>query len=346
MKFSRLQQVLIALFLTSALGFFTWFNVSKQRVLVLQSYDTGYSWTRDIDSAIRHVLSTNQHIAVRWHHMDTKRHPWPRFKENAGILARNTIDNWKPDLIIAGDDDAQEYAATYYADDPKVRIVFLGINGQIEPYGYDKLRHKVTGILERKQFNGVRQLLLDYARLKGITTPLRIVHIGDNSPSVKKDDEFVRAFAWAPVALVDTRLVSTFAEWQQAVEEAQRSADFILTTNYRNLSVSADDQALVAPAKVVGWSEGHSAIPLIGTNGFFVEDGGMIAIATSPYEQGEVAARMALDILAKRKTPDQIPIESTRQFTVSMRGERIKARSFFLPDVYESFARSTDNYFP
>lgn len=346
MKLHRLQQSLIVLFLVCALGFFAWFNVSKQRVLVLQSYDASYSWTRDIDSAIRRVLSTNPHIAVRWHYMDTKRHPWPRFQENAGILARNTIDNWKPDLIIAGDDDAQEYAAKYYADDPQVRIVFLGINGQIEAYGYDKLRRKVTGILERKQLNGVRQLLLDYGRRNGITKTLRLVHIGDSSHSVAQDDEFIRNFDWAPIKLVDTRLVSTFDEWQQAVGEVQHDADFILTTNYRKLSVSTSSQTLTAPGNVVHWSEAHSAIPLIGTNGFFVEDGGMIAIATSPYEQGEVAARMALDILEKRMTPDQIPVASTRQFIVSMRGERVKARGFVLPDIYESFARSTNNYFP
>lgn len=346
MKLRRLQQALIVLFLACALGFFAWFNVSKQRVLVLQSYDASYSWTRDIDSALRRVLATNPHIAVRWHYMDTKRHPWPRFQENAGILARNTIDNWQPDLIIAGDDDAQEYAARHYAGDPRVRIVFLGINGQIDAYGYDKLRDKVTGILERKQLNGVRQLLLDYARRNGVTKPLRLVHVGDRSHSVMQDDEFVRNFDWSPIKLADSRLVATFDEWQQAVREVQHDADFILTTNYRKLPVSTGGETLTAAADVVRWSEANSAIPLVGTNAFFVEDGGMIAIATSPYEQGEIAARMALDILAKRKTPDQIQIASTRQFVVSMRGERVKARGFVLPDVYESFARSTNNYFP
>lgn len=346
MSLRRLQQFLIGLFLVCALAFFTWFNVSKQRVLVLQSYDAGYSWTRDIDGAIRRVLSSNPHVAVRWHYMDTKRHPWLRFQENAGILARKTIDNWTPDLIIACDDDAQEYAAKYYADDPQVRIVFLGINGQIDSYGYDKLHHKVTGILERKQLNGVRQLLLDYAHRNGITKTLRLVHIGDTSHSVALDDQFIRNFDWSPIKLADTHLVSTFDEWQQAVHEVQDDADFILTTNYRRLSVSSDSQTLTAPSKVVHWSETHSTVPLIGTNGFFVEDGGMMAIATSPYEQGEVAARMALDILDSRVTPDQIPITSTRQFIVSMRAERVKARGFVLPDIYESFARSTDNYFP
>jgi ABC-type uncharacterized transport system substrate-binding protein len=278
--------------------------------------------------------------------MDTKRHPEQRFRENAGTLARSAIDSWKPDLIIAGDDDAQKYAARHYADSTATRIVFLGINGQIDTYGYHLLRHNVTGIQERKQLNGVREMLLDHARLKGIATPMRIIHIGDNSHSVAMDDEFILAFDRTPLTLVDIRLVSTFPEWQQAVLDAQRDADFILTTNYRKLAVATDDRTLVAPEAVVAWSEEHSSIPLIGTNGFFVEDGGMIAIATSPYEQGEVAARMAIAILEGTQMPEHIPIESTRQFIVSMREQRILARDFDLPDVYESFARSTNNYFP
>jgi ABC-type uncharacterized transport system substrate-binding protein len=82
----------------------------------------------------------------------------------------------------------------------------------------------------------------------------------------------------------------------------------------------------------------------MGTDGFFVEDGGALAIGASPFEQGEVAARMVLDIVTRGTIPRDIPVVSTEQFAVFMRGEKMQELGLWLPRFYESFARATHNY--
>jgi hypothetical protein len=97
---------------------------------------------------------------------------------------------------------------------------------------------------------------------------------------------------------------------------------------------------------VIAWSEEHSPVPLFSGNGFFAEDGGMLAIATSPFEQGEVAARLALEIALRGRKPAELPVVRSHQFIVTMRDSRMRARRFELPFVYEAAARVGDKFFP
>ena len=86
-------------------------------------------------------------------------------------------------------------------------------------------------------------------------------------------------------------------------------------------------------------------MPIIGTNGFFVEDGGMIALATSPFEQGRIAAEMTILILDKNIATKSIPVQSTQQFIAYLRADRLQARQFPVPQVYVSFSRAMNNYY-
>ena len=127
-KFSHLAMLI---FTVVMIVFFETINVNKPRVLVLHSYDVDFSWVPDIDVGINRILA-RQPYKIRWHYMDTKRHPDKAFKEKAGSSIRKEIDKWKPDVIIAVDDNAQQYAAKYYIDDPHINIVFTGVNKNAE----------------------------------------------------------------------------------------------------------------------------------------------------------------------------------------------------------------------
>lgn len=341
---NRLRLILISLFLAGSVAVVVAYNLHKPRVLVLQSYDLGYPWTREVSVGVHRVLDEHSHFAVRWFYMDTKRHPWPEFKQKMGLAARQSIDHWKPDVIIAVDDDAQEFVTRHYVNHPSIRIVFAGVNGGVEPYGFVGAGN-VTGIFERKDWPALKETLLTLRRQRTATGPLRVAHIGDNSKSVEQDDQHMRDFDWRPLINLPSRKVGTFDEWKRAVTEAQDQADFILTTNYRKISRSAAERNLVAPEEVVAWTVANSRVPVVGTNGFFVEDGGELAIGTSPFEQGEVAARIALQLLAGSAAKD-IPYASSRQFVVYMRSARLHQRGLELPPLYEAFARATNNDLP
>lgn len=316
-------------------------NIAKPRILILQSYGADYAWTRDVDVGVRRAFGDDSDYVLRWHYMDLKRHPWPESKIAAGIQARHAIDDWQPSVVIAIDDDAQEYAAKYYVNKPGIRIVFAGTNGSVTPYGYDKASN-VTGILERKPLSALKDAL----RQPGFShkPSLRIVEICDASETVLLDHEFISTFDWKPLRYVGSHLVNTYDEWKQAILVADTYADVILSTNYRRLIRSPTDRTLVPPQEVLAWTEAHSKLPIVGVNAFFIEDGGMLAIATSPFEQGEVAARMARQIIEGKVSPSSIPIDSTHQYIVVMNAALMAARGVSLPPLYEAFARATNNY--
>ena len=343
---SVLVRVFAGVFIIGALVVFIVVNTSKPRVLILHSYDTEYSWVRDINIALNRKLGAKPYI-LRWHYMDTKRNPDDTFKQRSGVLARRIIDEWQPDILIAIDDDAQRYAAKNYVNHPKMKIVFAGINGEIEPYGYDRAKN-VTGILERKQWRGVKNLIMESVRPRvPAERAVKIAYIGDTSGSVKEDTRFLEEFDWNPFVLHRSKLVKTFDEWKAEARRANLEADVLLTTNYRRIQVSADDpKKFVPPEELVRWTEDNTPkIPVIGTNGFYVEDGGMMAIATSPFEQGRVASEMTIAILEQKADPASLRVQSTQQFISYMRADRMAANNFIVPQVYESFSRAMNNYF-
>lgn len=341
---NRLRLFLITIFLLASIGVVVNYNLHKPRVLVLHSYDTSYPWSRDVSVGVHRVLDEHAHFAVRWFYMDTKRHPEREFKQKMGLAARQAIDRWKPDVIIAVDDDAQEFVTRHYVNHPHIQIVFAGVNGGVESYGFIGATN-VTGIFERKDLPSLKDALLALRGPRPATQTLRVVHIGDTSHSVDQDERHLRAFDWNPLVLLASRRPDSFDDWKKAVLELQEQADFILTTNYRKIARSATDKTLVLPEEVIAWTVANSRIPVVGTNGFFVEDGGELAIGTSPFEQGEVAGGMVLKLLAGQRA-NSIPHASTRQFVVYMRSAKLRQKGLELPPLYEAFARATNNDFP
>jgi hypothetical protein len=332
---------LVALAVTAAT-----FNIHKPRLLILQSYDKNYSWTRDVDVGIKRVLKKRTDFAYRWFYMDTKRHPSEEFKINAGKSVRRLIDSWQPTVVLAVDDDAQKYAMKYYVDNPKVKIVFAGVNSEPDKYGYDKANN-VTGILERKPYGALKQTLLSISAARKRSQPIHILFLGDSSGSVRDDERYFSKFDWAPIQIEKPRLVKTFGEWKAAVDAAPaEGVQFIITSNYRKLLRAEGRKELVPPHEVVSWTETNSKVPVIGTNVFYTEDGGMLSVGTSPFEQGEVGARMAVDILDGRKTVADIPMQSTRQFVIAMHESRIKNRGIKLPSIYEAAALAAGDLYP
>lgn len=341
----RLEKIMVGLFMASALILFGWYNISKPRILILHSYDPDYAWVRDVNIGLNRVLNKKYLYQVHWYYMDTKRHPSDEFKKNAGITARKVIQTTRPDVVIAIDDDAQQYVARHFNNDRGIKIVFAGVNRDVGDYGYDRADN-VTGILERIPLDAVREALHSAGRARSTDQPLRLAFLGDQSETVDGDVRQVQRFDWRPLRLTTTRQVGTWPEWQAAVMALGPSNDALLLAGYRRLRRSATDPRLVPPAEIVAWTEAHSPLPLISFNSFFTEDGGMLAIGTSPYEQGEWAAARALDIILKRKPVGTLPIAVSRQFIVSMSGSKMQARRFVLPRVYEAAARTGDQYRP
>jgi len=341
---ARYSRLFMAVFITLAFALALYYNRSKPRIFILQSYSPAYSWTRDVNVGLRRVLDAHKRLSLRWYYMGTKRHPWPAYRAKAGRLALRAIRAWKPNVIIAVDDDAQQLVARHFVDTPGVSIVFAGVNGGVAKYGYTRADN-VTGIFERFPMNAIRAALLAAIADGSLPHNARMYYLGDRSRSVCADTGFVRRYHWAPVRLAVVRQVGTFPKWQQAVAEAQHRGDFIMAANYHQLRVSTGSRKLVSPRKVVAWTEAHSHIPVIGLDGFFVDDGGMLSVGKSPLEQGIKAARLAMEITGQHHPASSIKPLYPHEFDIYMRSALMRKFHFHLPSIYEAFARETGEYF-
>ncbi len=340
----KIKQVLMWGFLIAVLIGMTWYKLEQPRVLVLHSYAPDYAWTRDIDIGLKRQLDSKRGYKVLWHYMDTKNHPDKEFKRKAGVIARHAIDAFKPNVIIAIDDDAHAYAVKDFAGNSSVAIIFAGINGSIEPYGYDKVGN-ATGIFERKPLQSMRNAMSEMRGPGGAALGTRIRQLGDQSESVKTDSLEISAFDWSPFKIVDSILVSTFDEWKKAVLEAKNKTDVLLITNYHNIYETAAKHVLVAPVKIIKWTVENSPVPAFGLGGFMAEEGGMFAIGASGIEQGEVAARIAIQVIDGKLTPKSIAPVMPRQFLVYIRRPLLAKHGITLPPIYEAFARASNNYY-
>jgi ABC-type uncharacterized transport system substrate-binding protein len=192
----------------------------------------------------------------------------------------------------------------------------------------------------------MRETLSSVSNFKQLTHPIRLAYLGDESGTVAGDAKQVEKFDWSPHEFLGVNHVKNFEQWKAQIKALGHQADIILVTGYRALERDENSNRLVSPEEIVEWTEKNSAVPVFSGNGFYTEDGGMLSIGTSPYEQGEVAAQRALAIVLDGKHPSELPVVISHEFIVTMSGSKMKARSFELPRVYEAAARTGDKYYP
>ncbi len=333
------SKIAIILFLICALAFFTIGSLQKPRILILHSYSTNFAWTRDINYGIQRILAKKPYN-IQYLYMDTKRHPDAAFKQKIAEIAKQKIIDWEPNVVIAVDDNAQSLVAQEFINNPKINIVFTGVNAEPESYGYDSATN-VSGLLERIPFDSIKEAFLQILP----EDRRRILHYSDSSPTSDAVHLEMDSFDWLPIQLIEHKKLNTFAEWKQAISTSAQKADFLFITHYHTLQRSEEDTSIVPPKEVMQWTMENSPLPDIGCWGFYVDDGGMLALGVSPYEEGEVAAKMAVDILENDRQPQDLGIETSHLYIVYVRESRLAKYHIKLPKVYESFARATNNYY-
>ncbi|MDJ0508902.1 MAG: hypothetical protein QNJ64_06580 [Crocosphaera sp.] len=320
-------------------------NLEKPHLLILHSYALDYSWVTEQNEGMQRVLKDKSDYLIKEHYLDTKNKPYPEYMKRAGKEARELIKRWKPNIIIACDDNAQILVGKYLVNNPKVKIIFTGVQGDYENYGYNHANN-VTGITEKVPPQAIKETLeiINQSLGKNYQKVAFLTHNTTHSSFVV---EHMKSFDWQPFELVSAGQYTTFKDWQKAVEEAENRADILLIGGYKSLKKSPEDNSIVPYQEILDWTDANSSLLKIGARGFYVEDGGMLAIGISPYEQGEVAAQAAVDLIEKKKQIENIPIRDGKQFLIYMRKSKMRDYNINLklPNIYESFARATNHYF-
>jgi len=264
-----------------------------EKVLWVDSYNKGYEWSDGIEKGIQEVLAGTG-IDLKIVRMDTKRNDSVEFGRKAGIKAENVVTTFRPDIVIASDDNAQKYLVVPYLKKSGIPVVFCGVNWDASMYGYPT--EKVTGMVEVELIKDLVGLLRQYA--KGD----RIGYLcGDVETERKVVGIYNKRFFKGKLVPYYAR---TMTEFQRQYLLARQEVDMLVIPNHAGIAgwdAAAMEKFLRENAKM----------PTGGVFDFMSEFV-VFTLAKYPEEQGNYAARTALRILNGTK-PADIPIVANKR---------------------------------
>jgi ABC-type uncharacterized transport system substrate-binding protein len=306
---------------------------------VLHSYHPEYVWIEDVNKGILSGLAEerfipDKNITLEYFHMDTKRQSSEEWKLKVAQQAMEKITSWKPDVVIATDDNAQKYVVAKMKDSG-VNFVFLGVNADPRSYGYVKSLEKpggtITGSIERERFVDSVKLL---QRLKPNVKKIAIV-CDDGATGVPVLE---RVLALAPtmgIEVVASRMIGNFTEWKEYIMDIQDKADALLVVVYHTLK--DDTGKPVHEDAVLNWTIQNSKLPDIGFWSWAVEGGLLCSEAISGYQQGHYASTVAAYVLMGQ-SPGDFPIDKPQRGDLCINLARAKMLGIEVPEDIKRIA--------
>ncbi|MBW2015903.1 MAG: hypothetical protein JRJ01_03550 [Deltaproteobacteria bacterium] len=267
-----------------------------KKVIYVDSYHAEYVPGRIMQRAARRILEASG-VKMEVVYLDEKRKKSPEMLKRAALKAREVIERWKPDLIIAADDPANpanQYLIVPYYRDSDLPVVFIGVNWDAAVYGYPC--RNVTGQIEVELIMELLDELRKYSRGD---------RIGMISGDTLTDRKALRYYLRVLHLRFDrTALVDDFFQWRRQYKTIQREVDILF---FRNNS------------GIKGWNDRaaekfvmeNTCVPT-GTVSTHLGRWVLVSFAKVNREFGEYAARTALRIL-HGVAPDRIPVTRNRQ---------------------------------
>ena len=291
--------------------------VFAARCLYISSYHAGYVWNDDIEEAMEKVLQGQ--CEIKKFYMDGKRNLTPEFAQQKGREAKKLIETWRPDVVIAADDNVSRYLVMPYLKNTGVSVVFCGINWTVAPYGYPY--PNTTGMVE---IGPVETLAKEVRR----AVPNARQGVFLSADEMTQDKEFAlnqKVYAKHGIT-VTHRPVKTMADWEKFFLESQK-ADFIILGNNAGINDWSHERALALVTQkgkkftvsYLDWMAPYT----------------MLTMAKIAGEQGDWAARAALRIL-KGARPNSIPIAANQRWNVFINSPLLQATGFTLsPEIMD-----------
>lgn len=273
---------------------------AKQKILFVNSYHKGYRWSDDIEKGLLKALSiksigniasenSESNIDLKVFRMNTKVRNQQLQIKQAALEAKNLIDSWQPDIVVACDDNAAKFLIQPYYLDSSMPIVFCGIN--YDAGVYDLPSKNMTGIVEVDHIPETIALLRDYAGGE------RIGYIGADDMSNRKSLVYQKDILGIDYA--DGSLVSTFEEWKNEYSRLQKSVDMLIIINpvgIQGWNPEQVEEFLLENITIPSGAVGDTEIPYA-----------LLGNVKLAEEQGWWAGKTALQIL-HGATPSSIPV--------------------------------------
>jgi hypothetical protein len=286
-------------------------SLRGKRILWVDSYDSDYEWSSGIEKGLRDALHGSG-VELKVFHMDTKHHLEEDFHRRAGRRARKVVEEFRPDVVIASDDNAQRYLVVPYLKDTDLPVIFCGVNEDLENYGFPC--RNVTGMIEDEMAEGL------VIHLRRLAKGARAGIMGADVHTMRVvADQYNKQFFDGQLRYY---LVRSFAEFKEAFLRAQQEVDMLL---FRNNSGITGWDAAAAEAFVAA----HTTVPT-GSVLPWMKPYNLLTIAKIPEEQGQYAATTALRIFAGAR-PADLPVVRNRLAHMVINLKMAKAADLVLP---------------
>lgn len=294
----------------------------KKRIFIVSSYDRAYLWSQSTHKGVTEAmlkygyLDNEQQIQEFTQHdrvsssrmivekvwMDTKRKDGLKHIAAATQKIMATIEEFQPDLVMLGDDNAANYIGNQLLD-REVPVVFWGINGLPLKYGLvdsmDKPGHNVTGVWQA----GYHKESLDLLH-KLVPDAKTFAILACDSVSSRPKIKQIQALSKSgklPLKLEAVVATNSFSEFKAAALELAEQVDAFFILNHDTLR---DDLGNHVDMLSVGkWYLENIKKPEASHEDQFVYEGMLLAANDSGYNQGYMAFEMALDILEQGLNP-------------------------------------------
>ncbi len=271
----------------------------EKRILVLNSYHKGLSWTDSVVKGIDSVLGTEgRNIELHYEYMDSKRYYSPEYIQKVREVLNFKFQGIRFDVVIASDNTAFEFLRHYHKDlFPETPVVFCGINNfselMLKDYGL------FTGIVEEIDIKSTLEIALKlHPDIK------EVVFINDTTTTGIAVKSEVLEIAPLFEDRVDFVFIEDFyiEELKERVWKLPRSSIILLSV------VTRDKSGQFFPyEESLAHIYSESSVPIYSFWDTYLGKGIVGGMLTSGYQQGKTAAQIALRILAGERV-ETIPV--------------------------------------
>jgi ABC-type uncharacterized transport system substrate-binding protein len=266
---------------------------SSKKILFIDSYHKGYEWSDGLAEGLIKTLGPTG-IQFDSYYMDTKNNPGEDFKLQAGLLAKTKIEEYRPDVVIACDDNAFKYVVQKYYLNSTLPFVFCGINWTASSYKIPA--DHITGMLEVSLYDQAIDSIKD--SLKGN----RVGFLSGKNESEQKNADAIKNHL--NLNLTKTYLVSTFDEWKEGFKKLQKEVDIVIVGVPTGITFFDEKAAEL-------FIQENITIPSIVEHEWLIPYA-LVAYGKSAEEQTMWASETAIRILKGENTKD-IPIVKNKK---------------------------------
>ncbi len=272
------------------------------KVFVVYSYDKDYAWNSALANAVQNTLNSAE-CETEVYYMDTRLRTDEQWKVKSGQIALEQMKAFDPDVIIACDDNAQQYFVNLIPEENNTPIIFSGVNNAPSVYGYPN--EKTTGILERpfplQSLNMCKQI---------DPTIETVAFIGDDTSSTEGYIEFLKNQDLGEFQEVGFFKYEQFDKLLKDIKILEKFANvfyFIRTTEFKDSKGN-----IISTKSAMDMINQVTDKPIIGLSDYIIYDGALCGVVPNPEFHGSLAAQMALQIAIQGKSPSDFPIIAYR----------------------------------